>query len=383
MAPVSSSNDSIERAALIHRDVIRLVALVFVAVAAFVVTRAVAMNNRDLSVRNAAEWYRRGEQLMDERRFDEAIDAFRRATVRNRTNRTYLLALSRALVETRDYDSARSILLTVRESAPEDAQINLDLARLSAARHDVTETLRFYHDALYAPWPADQEEARRAVRIELIRFLLRHNQSSRAQAELLAAGADVPDDVAHQRELADLFREAGDDRNALVHFQRVLRLAPHDLRALAGAGRAAFDIGEYPLARRYLHEVPTDIDETREMRQVVDLVLSRDPMAARIGARERHQRLEANLSSVEQRLAGCISQRGGQAVVPEDQTLENDLQAFTRRMQRSLALDQDTIESGVDLIERAERIAVTACGPATALDQALLLIARQHGDAAQ
>ena len=100
-----------ERAALIHREVIQLIALVFIAVVAFFVTRAVAMNNRDLKMRTAAEWYRRGEQLLAAGRLDEAIDAFRRATVRNRSNRTYLLALSRALVHKGDYDSARSILL--------------------------------------------------------------------------------------------------------------------------------------------------------------------------------------------------------------------------------------------------------------------------------
>ncbi len=383
MAPLSSSKDSSTRATLIHREVLQLVALVVVAVAAFVATRVVAMNNRDLSVRTAAEWYRRGEQFVAEGRLNAAIDAFRRATVRNRTNRTYLLALSRALAQNRDYDSARSILLTVRASAPEDAEINLDLARLSAARQDVTETLRFYHDALYAPWPVEQEQARRAVRIELIRFLVGHNQFSRAQSELLAAGVDLPDDVPHHLELADLFRQVGDDRNALVHFQRALRIAPQDPRALAGAGEAAFKMGDYTLARRYLHEVPSDVEETREMRQVVDLVLSRDPMAGRIGARERHQRIEANLSFVAQRLADCVAQRGSQAAVPGDEALENELKALERRLRGSSALDQDTIESALDLIERAERIAVSACGPATALDQALLLIARQHGASSQ
>ena len=43
--------------------------------------------------------------------------------------------------------------MTLRESEPEDREINLQLARLAASRQDVTEALRFYHNALYAPWP--------------------------------------------------------------------------------------------------------------------------------------------------------------------------------------------------------------------------------------
>lgn len=374
--------DADEREALIHREVTQLVVLVLIAIAAFFVTRAVAVNNHDLSMRNADEWCRRGQGLVAAGRLDEAVDAFRRATVRNRTDRTYLLSLSRALAQKRAYDSARAILLGIRESAPEDAEINLDLARLSAARQDVTEALRFFHDALYAPWPASQAERRRAVRVELIRFLLAHGQSRRAQSELLAAGADMPDDVLHHVQLAELFSQAGDHRDALEHFQRALRLAPQDDAVLAGAGQAAFGVGNYALARRYLGHTQTDSEAVRGLREVVDLVVSRDPTASRIGAAERYRRLDANLTYVEQRLAGCVAQHGN---VPSDdqRVLQTEVQAFARPLRRSAMLDQDTIESGIDLIERVERGIVESCGPQTAVDRALLLIGRQHGAANQ
>ena len=51
-----------------------------VASAAFFLTRAVAASNRDMSLRDAAEWYRRGQQEMQAGQVDDAIDAFRRAT---------------------------------------------------------------------------------------------------------------------------------------------------------------------------------------------------------------------------------------------------------------------------------------------------------------
>jgi hypothetical protein len=49
------------------------------------------------------------------------------------------------------------------------------------------------------------------------------------------------------------------------------------------------------------------------------------------------------------------------------------------QLKRRPQLDQDTVESGVDLIDRVERSAIENCGPSTALDRALLLIGRQHG----
>jgi outer membrane protein assembly factor BamD (BamD/ComL family) len=93
----STSKDDAERTTRIHREMIQLMALVLVAVAAFFVTRAVASNNREISLRNAAEWYRHGVRFVDAGRIDDAIDAFRRATVRNRTNKTYVVVLAKTL----------------------------------------------------------------------------------------------------------------------------------------------------------------------------------------------------------------------------------------------------------------------------------------------
>lgn len=373
----STSKDA-DRGALIHRETIQLVVLLCVAVAAIFATRAVAANNHNIGVRNAAEWYRRGEQFVAAGRIDEAIDALRRATVRNRENRVYMVALARALALKADYDSARALLLTVRERAPEDAQVNLDLARLAAARQDVTEALRFYHDALYAPWPGDQAEPRRAVRMELIRFLLTHREWGRAESELLAAAADLPDDAAHHGQVGELFAQAGDDRNALLHFQRALRLDPNQSEVLAGAANAAFRLGQYALAQRYLHRVPKELDGVQDIRETVELVLSRDPSAARIGARERRRRLDADLAYAQRRLADCLAQHDSVPSPVVQSTLQTELHAFERRLPASAALDQDTIESGLDLIERVEQDVIASCGPATAVDHALLLIAKAH-----
>src|SRR5262249_9350630 len=131
------ARDVAERSALIHREILQLALLIAVAVAAFLVTRVVAANNRATSVRDAVGWYSRGQRQLGAGQVDEAIDSFRRATVRDSGSRRYALALARAQARHGDVDAARSTLIGLRESAPEDPDINLELARLSAQRADV------------------------------------------------------------------------------------------------------------------------------------------------------------------------------------------------------------------------------------------------------
>jgi len=248
--------ETVEQRNVIHREITQLGILIVGAVLAFLFTRAVAANNREANLRDAGEWYARGERALAAARLDDAVDAFRRATVRNRLDRRYMLALARALEARHDEDAARSVLLTLRESAPEDPEINLQLARLAAARHDVTETVRFYHYALYAPWPSADPDARRRSRLELVRFLLENDQRSQAVSELVATTADLPNTVEAHLETGRLFVAAGDDGHALDQFQRALRLAPRNQEALAGAAEAAAQLGNDRLAETYRRRLP-------------------------------------------------------------------------------------------------------------------------------
>jgi tetratricopeptide (TPR) repeat protein len=376
-----SSRGRLEQAAAVRREVVQLGILVVIAVAAFFATRAVAASNREMGLRDAAEWYRRGELALGERRIDDAVDAFRRATVRNRTNTRYVLALARALTVRHDEEAARAALLSLRESSPENPEINLELARLAAARQDVGEALRFYHSALYAPWLPEEAEARRGVRLELVEFLLGHNEAKRAVSELLALSTDLPDDASHHLRLAGLFDKAGDPSGALAQYEAALARDGDNAAALAGAGRAAFQLGDYVLARRRLRRAPPAFDDVRGTLDVVDLVLSRDPLANRIGSAERRRRLAADVDYARQRSTACVERRGTQST-GGDAGLEDELRALADALKAS-PLEQDAIESAIDLIARVERRVDEACGPATAMDRALLLIARLHGSDTQ
>jgi tetratricopeptide (TPR) repeat protein len=368
--------------ALIHREILQIAALILIAVLGFFLTRAVAQNNRQATRRDGAAWYERGQRLISAGRIDEAIVSFRRASARNRDERTYALALAKALERNGDIDAARATLLMLREASPEDITLNLALARLAARRKDVAGALRFYHNALYAPWPAASARDRREVRFELIDFLFRLDQTGRALSELLAVAADLPDDAATHVRVGQLFARAGDAQHALDQFQRALRIAPTDATALAGAGVSAFTLGDYLKARFYLRHAP-DVDDVARTREIVLVVLSSDPLASRIGSAERRRRLSESLDYVAQRLQRCEAKGGRSAEVNVTRTLDQETDRLREQVRSSAALEQDVLEAGVDLLGRVEQHLAKTCPPLSARDQALALIARRDATASR
>jgi len=361
---------------LVHREIVQLVVLIVVAVAAFLLTSAVAASNRQTNLRDAAVWYATGEARVVAGDLDGAITAFRHASSKSPEERRYALALAQAQAGRKLYDDARKVLLSLRESAPEDAEINLQLARLSAERQDVTEAIRYYHNALYSPWSSTQVDERRRVRLELARFLTAHGQVDGAVSELLASSVDMPETAAAHVELARLFAQAGTTRRAADQFAAALRLEPGNGEALAGAGQTAFQLSDYSLAGQYLRRAPATATTT-PLLNISDLVVSADPLANRLPAAERQRRLLAAFRHAGQRLDACVGERA-----PADAdlvALQHDAATFVRRLRPPFIRESETIEAGTELVCRITRVVSQRCAPATASDRAWDLIARLHG----
>jgi tetratricopeptide (TPR) repeat protein len=377
--PLASAGD---RANIVHRELLQLLALVAIAVAAFVGTRAVAANNVAMNARDAAEWFARGETQLASGRVDEAISSLRRATAKAPGEQKYVVALAHALALGGRDAEAWAALLTLRESVPDDIEVNLQLARLAGARDDVTEASRYYHNALYSPWATDQSEARRAVRRELITFLLQQHQNSRALSELLVLASDLPDTPGDQIGVARLFTAAGDRRRALDHYAAALRADPRNEQALAGAGEAAFELGDYTSARRYLRRLPPHHPGIARVRSTVELVITDDPLAPRTAASERRARMLAALAYARRRLSDCITIGSASGSADGDQpmaALQEEAMALQQRLRPTDRIDQDILERGLNLVWRIERTVARRCPPTTPMDDALLLIARAHG----
>ena len=117
-------------------------------------------------------------------------------------------------------------MLRLRELDPEDAQINLVLARLTKQR-DLPQAVRYYENAIYGRWTGTQiDERRRQVRVELIQLLLARHERDRALSELLILDGDLPQEANAHVQAGEMFLEAADAQHAVKNFQQAAKLDP-------------------------------------------------------------------------------------------------------------------------------------------------------------
>jgi tetratricopeptide (TPR) repeat protein len=368
----------------LRREIFFLVLLSAGTAPLFFFTRAMANRNRAMHARFAQMWYEEGRKEMDAGDLNSAIDSFRKATTNDHDNPQYRLALARALAMGSGIQEARVTLLQLRETAPENGEINLDLARLEARAGDVDEAVRYYRSALYGIWPEQEiDRRRRQIRGELIGFLLDHHEANRALSELLAFSRDVPATVMDHVQVGQFFLKAQDPARALNQFEEALKLDGENSDALAGAGEAAFDTGNYRLALQYLDAAVRHGASSASAQQdlrVAKLVVSNDPLASRLSVAERTRRLKVNFDAAQTRLMNCLSQGDKTGQTP---TLY-DLQGAAADMEsqiteKSIRSDSDMIRNVMDLAYKIETSVSGACAAQTDLDRALILIARMHG----
>jgi tetratricopeptide (TPR) repeat protein len=371
-----------ESSRLIHRDILLLLAIAIISGAIFLFTRAMAVKERQLNQEVAATWFREGKRQLATGNVRGAADAFRKAASNDYENREYGLALANTLGSAGHTEEARYALLRLRESAPESPEVNLDLARLAAKREDIAEASRYYHNALYGLWTGNQvDREQRQVRTELVRFLLDHQQHSQALSELLILGSDLPDDATVQTDVGQLFLEADDAPHALKHFTHALHLQKDDPAALRGAGEAAFRLGEYAQARRYL-EAATAAGDTQLPSQslaLAEMVLSSDPLSPHLPRTERNERLEKALNQSLSRLDGCIARPDINGAVADLTALRSQTTTLDSKLRRGgLSRDPELLDAGMELIDRIAETTKNDCGDPEGLDRALLLIGRKH-----
>jgi tetratricopeptide (TPR) repeat protein len=357
-----------------------LVLLIGIAVVAFLGTRAVAHSNEALRRRQAAAWFSAAQRASRDGHVETAVDGFRRAVSKDPDNKQYRLALAAALMASGLDSEAGRVLLALREAEPEDPETNLQLARVEARGPNTDAARRYYQNALAGLWRPEQAEERRRVRVELIEFLLAHEERARALSELLLVAANLPPDAPLQTHTGRMFLATGNPRLALDHLVQAVRLDPDDADALAGAGEAAFEIGDYRRALGYLDAASQQGAAVAELREVARLVVNVDPLAPRLRASERRRRLGVALQHVLPRLEMCFhdpSMRANAAM----EHLRSEVRAFQSALDLPRRREpRDLVDDGVDLVYRVERAMEQSCGmPAAPLDRALLLIGRRHG----
>ncbi|HUU12270.1 MAG TPA: tetratricopeptide repeat protein [Terriglobia bacterium] len=357
-----------------------------VLLAMFVVTGFAARSYHAKQAALAVEWHLRGEADLKEGRAEQAIEDFRTALVYSRDSALYRLRLAQALIAASRADEARAYLLTLWEREPGNGTVNLELARLAAGKGDIGEAARYYHNAIFGVWEENPEERRRQVRLELCQLLVNRGARNEAQAALIELAGDLPKDPELYSRVGGLFLRTEDYAHALKMFRQALALDRKQEPALGGAGEAAFQMGNYAEARRYLERaVRVDSENARavQLLDTANLVLEIDPFARGVSASARARRVVRAFRQALERLRGCAQKRSevleGPPPLTELQTLFAHASEMRSKVRESsLRRDSELMLSATHLVFEIEEFAVRTCGPVSGLDLALLLIGRKR-----
>jgi tetratricopeptide (TPR) repeat protein len=340
------------------------------------------------------------EGLTDARaaRWDDAIAAFRAALSCDPTNSQYQLSLARVLRDSNDprrLDEAESYLVALWQRAPQDAAVNLALARVAAHRGSIEDATRYYHNAMYGVWNSDLDANRNKSRVELIEFLLKEDAPAQADSELIALATALPPDPVAHLQAAQLFVQAQDYQGALAQYQDVLQLQPDNVSALAGAGEAAYRAGNYALAERYLHIAastnPADT-ASRNLLASTEMVLQANPFRSHISDAERNRRITSAFDHAEERLVQCAQHAGVDLKVNDNALPPRSplpgLQARWLLAKPQLELlrspaETDLPDAIMDVVFQIEQQTAAICGPPQGLDLALLLSSKKREAASQ
>lgn len=375
-----------ETSRVLNKEIFLLVALALVAVGVFLFTKRMAAKERQLERRVAAIWFEKGQQQIRSGKAEEAIRSFRWATTDARENREYSQALADALAAAYHYAEAQQLLLRLRESDPDNAEINIQLARLAAKRGDVPDATRYYQNALYGRWTGSQvDEQRRKLQIELIQFLLDHGQRNGAISQLFILQTEPPESAASRVETAKLFLEAADLQHALKNYIEAIQLDNNDVAALTGAGEISFQLADYAKAAHYLKrslETSPHSSQARDLLSLTEAVLAQDPLAPHLSPKERQSRLVWDFDRSLRAVENCLSQTSNDKSTDELESLKEEALTLRPKLNRSgHPPDSDLVRSGVDLVLKMEKAASDSCGYSSASDRALLLIGLKHNGA--
>ena len=145
---------------------------------------------------------------------------------------------------------------------------------------------------------------------------------------------------------------------------------------------AAFELGRYPAAYRYLQAAvaanPKDAQIVTQLR-TTDLVLQMDPFQPQISAEHRNWIVVTAFTAAGERLKACRAASGTASPAASQTSLAEGWRKMKPRInQTELKRNPDLADKAMDLVFDIERQTSVTCGTPTGTDLALLLIAKLH-----
>ncbi len=295
----------------------------------------------------AEQYYKSGNELLQQDRDDEAIQQYRDALSAAPGNSQYRLALGLALVKDEHLAEGSVYLNALLKRDPENALANLGEARILAAQAKSADAVKLYHRAIDGVWPAGQEQSRMQARFELTSLLEKSGLKTQAIAELLAASGASHDHTV-KKKIGQLLLNYGAPREAADVFQDVVRTDDRDAHGYAGLGQAELALENYQEARaafqKALDRSPSDA-ASKEQLALSERVITLDPNARGLRAATRYDRSQELLQAEIGRFDQC--QPGNKTADPARQAAADHPRRgeLEDAADRNLALAEEAVET--------------------------------------
>ena len=335
------------------------------------------------------QWFEAGEQQLKSGNTAAALADFHTALVYSPDDTRIQFQLAQALAAEGRDGEARAYLLELQAHAPSDAPINLVLARISAGTGSEAEAVRYYHAAIYGVWPSESEANRLNARLELCRFLIARGDASIAEAELIALSAEIPErnGASLHAQTGELFLGTGNAARALSEFRSALTVEHPPKGALRGAGLAAYRLGEFQQAERYLERARRLGDKDADVSDALNIsrmVTSADPYAPGLSEAERRARARRDFEQAFGRLQSCAKSRGIDLFAkgaPQSELVTLGVQAKALGPQltaENLRRHPGQIDVAMNLVFVTEDAVTKECRAPQGMDEALTLMGKFH-----
>ncbi len=385
---MSRTEVSQARRRLFLRDSVAFLVLALITGVLFLVTlflfRSFSSHRAELAVR----WSGRGRDALNAGKPEQAMVALRTALSYAPGTRTYELLLAQSLEAAGRTDEASNYFMNLWVTQPGDGFINLELARLAAKKSDPRNAVKYYRASIYGTWEGDGVVRRREVRLELARYLIAQHEMNAARIELLIAAGNSPSDPKLNRTLADLLVETGDTADGFAFYNKVLKDDPKNQAALAGAGQAAYQLGNFAAAHSLLERAleakasPLEKNQTRTGELETMLrnsmrILELRP-SGKLRSSDRVSRILVDLDIAKKRFSSCAATFGTADKLPPTLQELNARWASDDPDDRRAKLLQSAArqDTAVQLIYDTEVQTSQICGAPTGDDALLLLLAK-------
>ncbi|MDR3763793.1 MAG: hypothetical protein P4M01_06820 [Acidobacteriota bacterium] len=376
------------------RDWRPLLALALAIALGFSFTRLVVGGYNQVKEAMALRYSTRGSQALAQHKGMEAVRAYESALVYDHDNVEFRLKLTDALLAAGAANTARSQLRDYRELHPEDALVNLKLARIEARAGRSEDALLYYRDAISGAWPDHEHGDLQKIdtELEVADYLARLGRSDEAEGVLARLSDSLPAGSPEQIKLAGVFLKNGDLEHARQIYQMLMGRDPGDEPAVVGAARVELAEGKYLAARKLVDAIAKPSAEARALQSQLARAEALDPFAKGGNSKIRAARTIAVYQVALRRLAGCgapfAMQMTGTRGTARDASEWAGFARWAEQLQpvmneRRLRGRDDVIESAMRFAFQAEAAAQKDCAAASLDDEALNLLARQRLGAAQ